>query len=129
MSRTRGSRGPVALILASGKRAITSQTKHTSRAYGAYLVSTGGWPLLDRRSFEAVTGPKADFWLARCIGGLSIAIGVALLRSPRRDLLCGAAATFAATDVYAARNASRAYLLDSVVQAAALATASRQASA
>src|SRR3954470_3367877 len=104
---------------------MTSKTKHTSRAYGAYLVSTGAWPLLDRRSFEAVTGPKADFWLARCIGGLSIAIGIALLRNPRRDLICGAAATFTAADVYAARYVSRAYLLDSVVQAAALGRASR----
>ena len=91
------------------------------RAYGGYLIATGAWPLIDRRSFEAITGPKTDFWLARCIGGLSIAIGVTLLRAPRRDLLFGSAVSFIAADLYAGRNVSRAYFLDAVLQAAALA--------
>ena len=31
----------------------------------ASLVATGAWPLLDRSSFEAVTGRKQDLWLVR----------------------------------------------------------------
>jgi hypothetical protein len=98
-----------------------TRARDPRRAYGAYLVATGAWPLIDRRTFEAITGPKTDFWLARCIGGLSIAIGVTLLRAPRRDLLCGSAVSFIAADLYAGRNVSRAYFLDAVLQAAALA--------
>jgi urea transporter len=85
------------------------------------LITTGAWPLIDRRSFEAITGSKQEFWLARCIGGLSIAIGVALLRTPRVDLLCGSALTFIVADLHAGRNVSRAYFLDAILQATALA--------
>jgi hypothetical protein len=28
---------------------------------GVYYPVTGIWPILDRRSFEQVTGPKVDF--------------------------------------------------------------------
>lgn len=33
------------------------------RGQAAYYIVTGPWPLLSLRSFEAVTGPKADEWL------------------------------------------------------------------
>ncbi|MGQ0534782.1 MAG: hypothetical protein ACT4PT_01775 [Methanobacteriota archaeon] len=29
----------------------------------AYYLAMGGWPLVHRASFEAVTGPKTDDWL------------------------------------------------------------------
>ena len=37
-------------------------------AQGVYFAATGVWPLIDMRSFERVTGPKADKWLVRTVG-------------------------------------------------------------
>jgi hypothetical protein len=50
-----------------------------ARVQGAYFLATGIWPLISRRSFEAVTGPKTDFWLAQTVGVLVAAIGGVLL--------------------------------------------------
>jgi hypothetical protein len=79
-----------------------------------------------RDSFEAVTGPKADFWLVRTVGGLAAACGVVLGVSVIRgrqnaeiQLLSGAQAiVFVAADVFAAKTQSRVYAGDVVVQAA-----------
>jgi hypothetical protein len=51
--------------------------------HGAYYLSTGVWPLLHRSSFERVTGPKADFWLAQTVGVTVAAIGIGLARASR----------------------------------------------
>lgn len=91
----------------------------------AYLVATGVWPLVDRRSFEAVTGPKEDFWLARTVGGLAAVCGVALgvavsegrRTRPATALALGTAVVFTAADLRAARTESRAYLGDVLLQA------------
>ena len=32
---------------------------------GAYYAATGVAPFVSRRAFEAVTGPKLEWWLAR----------------------------------------------------------------
>ena len=53
----------------------------------AYYVSTGVWPLVHRRSFEALTGPKVDFWLVRTVGITVAAIGAGLALSVRRGRL------------------------------------------
>jgi hypothetical protein len=94
--------------------------------HSAYLVTTGVWPLLHRDSFEAVTGPKNDFWLVRIVGGLAAACGVALGASVIRDrpspeiqLLASAQAlVFISADMFAASTQSRVYLGDVVLQAA-----------
>ena len=44
----------------------------------AFYVGTGVWPLLHRRSFEWVTGPKTDFWLAQTVGLTVATIGIGL---------------------------------------------------
>lgn len=97
----------------------------------AYYVVTGVWPLADRRTFERVTGPKADFWLARTVGALTVAIGLSLAvaaarnrRTPETETLALAApAAFAGVDlVYVARRRiSPVYLADAVAQAALVA--------
>jgi hypothetical protein len=95
-------------------------------SHAGYLIATGVWPLLHRRSFEAVTGPKEEFWLVRTVGGLAAATGVTLgvsvvrgRRSPEAVALALAtAAVFAAADLRAARTESRTYLGDLVLQAA-----------
>lgn len=52
-------------------------------AQGIYWVASGVWALLSRRSFEAVTGPKTDYWLVQTVGGLLAAIGTTLLLAAR----------------------------------------------
>jgi hypothetical protein len=92
--------------------------------HAAYLLATGVWPLLHRRSFERLTGPKTDFWLVRTVGGLAAAIGLGLGASAltgrraldARLLAVGSAIVFGAADVHAARTVSRVYLLDLLVQ-------------
>src|SRR3954451_22462608 len=49
---------------------------------GVYFAATGIWPIVDMRSFEAVTGPKVDKWLVRTVG-LLVAAVCGALRSGR----------------------------------------------
>jgi ABC-type cobalamin transport system permease subunit len=51
---------------------------------GLYFLVTGIWPLASPDSFERVTGPKADFWLAQTVGILVASIGSVLLLGARR---------------------------------------------
>jgi hypothetical protein len=100
-------------------------------AQGAYYAATGVWSLVHLRSFEAVTGPKADDWLVKTVGVLVTAIGGALARAGLRRrtapdlvlLAAGSAVGLLGIDVwYAARGRiSRVYLLDAVGEAALLA--------
>jgi hypothetical protein len=88
----------------------------------------GLWPILHRPSFEAVTGPKGDYWLVRTVGGLMAANGAVQLASAEsRDGLraagllgVGTATVLAAADLAYAPpgRISRVYLLDAVVEAA-----------
>jgi hypothetical protein len=43
-----------------------------------YFVLTGAWPLVHDESFQVVTGPKVDMWLAKVVGAVVATIGVAL---------------------------------------------------
>jgi hypothetical protein len=94
----------------------------------AYLVVTGLWPLLHRRSFEAITGPKTDFWLVRTVGGLALAsgaaLGVSVIRGrsqPEIQVLAAAQAlVFVTADLFAAKSQSVVYLGDVALQAACL---------
>ena len=98
---------------------------------GLYYLVTGIWPLLSMRTFEAVTGPKADKWLVKTVGVLVGIVGAVLMLSARRRhvapepalLAAGSAAGLAAIDtVYAARGRiSKVYLLDAVVEIALVA--------
>lgn len=99
-----------------------------ARAHGAFNVVSGAWPLVHRRSFEAVTGPKEDYWLVSTVGGLVAVNGVVQLvsagtRDGRRAALllgAGTSAVLAAVDlVNVPRGRIRpVYLLDAVVEAA-----------
>jgi hypothetical protein len=104
----------------------TGRRSRLAAAHGLFNLLTGLWPLFHYRSFEAVTGPKTDDWLVKCVGGLGAAAGYAQLRAGRseegkaaaRRIGAGTAATFAAIDlVYATTGRiSRIYLLDAVVE-------------
>lgn len=94
-----------------------------------YLVS-GVWPVLNIRSFEAVTGPKVDRWLVKTVGLLLATIGAAELRAigrgDRSEALAvigaGSAAALLAIDVWyvARRRIRKVYLLDAALQAGLL---------
>jgi len=100
-------------------------------AQGLYYVITGAWPILNRRTFESITGPKTDFWLVHMVGALAIAIGIAILagargrgieRKVRREtiyLSALAAIAFASIDiVYVLNQTIRSiYLGDAAVEA------------
>lgn len=54
------------------------------RLQGAWYLFSGAWALLHRPSFEAVTGPKRDYWLVEAVAGLTIAIGAVLALPARK---------------------------------------------
>jgi hypothetical protein len=97
-------------------------------AQGIFYVVTGVWPIINRRSFEAVTGRKRDFWLVRTTGALITVIGaVMLLAAARREpsdspevkaLSMGAAASLAGADVIfvSQKRIPRIYLLDAAAE-------------
>ena len=55
--------------------------RHVAALHAVYYLSTGLWPVLHRQSFERVTGPKTDFWLAQTVGVTVAAIGAGLARA------------------------------------------------
>jgi hypothetical protein len=100
-------------------------------AQGGYYVTTGVVPFVSRRSFEAATGPKREWWLVQTVGGLVTVIGSAVLVGAGRQryspellgIAAGSAAVLATIDVvYAAkRRISPRYLVDADAQLALLA--------
>ncbi|MDQ0921968.1 hypothetical protein QF038_000476 [Pseudarthrobacter sp. W1I19] len=102
------------------------QPSKTAKLQGTFYIINGLWPLVHMRSFEAVSGPKADKWLVRTVSGLLIAIGLEQVRAtPDREsaavarrLGIGAAVTLAAIDLYYALSGriSRVYLFDATVE-------------
>lgn len=82
-------------------------------AQGAFYGASGLWPVVDLRSFYAVTGPKTDGWLVQTVGLLLAVFGVVLMRAAWRRrltpewrwLAVGFALALAAVDVvFVARN-------------------------
>jgi hypothetical protein len=49
--------------------------RKVAAAQAAYYVVTGIWPLVHRRSFEALTGIKIDWWLVETVGLLVTSVG------------------------------------------------------
>src|SRR3954454_24793941 len=88
----------------------------------AYYVATGVLPFASRRAFEAVTGPKREWWLVQTTGAIVKVIGGALASAAahRRvtpevlGVATGTAAALAAIDVVyvARRRIAPTYLLD-----------------
>ena len=104
-----------------------------ARAQASYYVLTGLWPFVSPRTFQSVTGPKRDFWLAQTAGALIAVIGVAvgsaagkrrLVDTPTvRILALGTASSLAAIDVVFVRRGriSSIYLVDAAAEIAILA--------
>jgi hypothetical protein len=104
-------------------------------AQGVYYVTTGALPFVSRRAFEAVTGPKLDWWLVQTVGALVTGIGAALLSGARQRRitpeLLGVAAVSAASlgaidIVYVAkRRIAPTYLVDAAAQVTLLGALTR----
>ena len=96
-------------------------------AQGVFWVTTGLWPIVHLRSFEAVTGRKRDRWLVQTVGGLITAVGAALLvgaferrrSAALKTLGIASASALAAADIYFAgrRRISPVYLVDAGIEA------------
>jgi len=109
--------------------------RRTLAAQGAYYVATGVAPFVSRRAFEAVTGPKREWWLVETVGVLVTAVGAGLLGGAARNRVTpelltiagGCAAGLAGIDVvYVARGRiAPAYLADAAVQVALIAGLAR----
>jgi hypothetical protein len=92
----------------------------------SYLLGTGVWPLVHRRSFERMTGRKHDFWLVRTVGGLAAATGISLALAALHGeknretsaLALASGLVFGIADLRAARGYSRMYLGDGLLQLA-----------
>jgi hypothetical protein len=111
---------------------VTHTTGQWGRALavgqGLYYAATGVWPLLSRRSFEAVTGRKKDWWLVQTVGVLVTTVGVTLttagasgrIDQDLRRLAAASALGLAAIDVVHAGSGriSKVYLLDAVAELA-----------
>jgi hypothetical protein len=103
-------------------------TQKVAAAQAAYYLPTALAPLVSRRRFEAVTGPKRDWWLVVTVSTLVGVIGAVLgLAARRRDrpvpvelrlLGAGTAGGLAAVDIVyvARRRISPVYLIDGAVQ-------------
>jgi hypothetical protein len=104
---------------------------------GGYYLVTGVAPFVSRRAFEAVTGPKTEWWLVQTVGAIVTASGAALLSGARSErvtpelrlLAAGCAASLAAIDIVyvARRRIAPTYLLDAAAQLAMLVTTVRRA--
>jgi hypothetical protein len=100
--------------------------KRVAGMQGLYFVATGLWPIVHRRSFELVTGPKLEGWLVKTVGALAAAMGATFLNAARqrrvspqvRVLGVGSALAFAGVDVWyvARRRISRVYLMDAALE-------------
>lgn len=103
-----------------------STPKFPALVQGVFYVTTGLWPIVHLRSFEAVTGPKADRWLVRAFGALTTVVGMALIagafdreRSRAvRILGVGSAVALGLADIVAANRArnTRAYYADAAAE-------------
>ena len=101
-------------------------TNLLSLGQGVFYLGTGIWPLVHRRSFEAVTGPKTDWWLVKTVGTLISVVGTVLVIAGARRhttvessvLAVGSAAGLAACDIVfvSRQRISSIYLLDALAE-------------
>lgn len=104
-------------------------------AQGGYYAATGIAPFVSRKGFEAVTGPKRDWWLVQTVGAVVTAVGAGLMAAGARrqappevvGIAAGCAAGLGALDVYHATGGRVAniYLLDAACQYATLVALAR----
>ena len=107
------------------------RTRTALLAYGGYYALTGVAPFVSRRAFEAVTGPKREWWLVQTVGVAVTAVGAGVTSAAARDrvtpevkgIATGCAVGLATIDVVyvSRRRIAPTYLADAAVQIALLA--------
>jgi hypothetical protein len=100
-------------------------------AQAAYYVPTSIAPLVSRRHFESITGPKHDWWLVLTVAALVGVDGAALAGAAARRAVtpelrllgAGSATGLAAIDIVyvARRQIAPTYLIDAAIQLALIA--------
>ena len=110
---------------------MNRRARRVALIQSGYFLATGLAPFASRRAFEAVTGPKREWWLVETVGvavtAAGAAIGVAGLRREAQTeaavLGIGIAAGLGALDVaYHRQGRLRwTYLLDAAAEAALIA--------
>jgi hypothetical protein len=107
---------------------MTTSDNRTSRAlasvHALYFLIGGAWAVLGKRTFEAVTGPKVDYWLVRTVGGLLSVAGIIIASAALRNrvipeirwLAMGTSGVLASVSlIYSAKGRIRPiYLLDTI---------------
>lgn len=93
-----------------------------ARLHGWFYVLGGIWPVVSPRTFQALTAPKMDFWLAQTVGLVLAVIGVVVLLAARERHLTkeiallagGVALVIGLVDLYGVTQprTTSAYLLD-----------------
>jgi hypothetical protein len=116
--------------MSSSEATLTGDMRQVLLAQSGYYVATGAFPYCSRRAFEAVTGPKREWWLVLTVGGLVTVVGAGLGRGARRgqtapeiiDIASGCAAVLAGIDIafVARRRIAPTYLIDAAAQLALL---------
>jgi hypothetical protein len=116
---------------------MADATAPVLRAQGAYYIATGVLPFISRRAFEALTGPKREWWLVQTVGALVTVIGGALVLSAARGraqpelffLAGGSAASLAGIDIVyvAKRRIAPTYLVDAAIELGLLGELARRA--
>ena len=106
--------------------ADTDVLRRMATLQAAYFLVTGLCPIVSRPTFEAVTGPKTDYWLVRTVGALASVIGTTLGVASYRNrvsselavLGIGSALAFGVVDVFYVTTGriSRVYLVDAAVE-------------
>src|SRR5688572_2780237 len=115
-------------------------TRPVLAAQAGYYVATGVLPFVSRRAFEALTGPKLEWWLVETVGALVTVVGAGLAASVARDrtpppelvgIAAGSAAALAAIDVVhvAKGRIAPTYLGDAAVELGLLAALGRRLAA
>ncbi|MGE3798790.1 MAG: hypothetical protein AB7G88_13230 [Thermomicrobiales bacterium] len=90
--------------------------------HALYFGIGGLWSVVHKRSFQAISGPKVDYWLVRTVGGLLTVVGAVIAMAGVRDritpeirwLAVGASSVLTVIDVvYSVRKrVRRTYLFD-----------------
>ncbi len=74
---------PFSACFLAAPRCKNSLMPSVAKLQAGYYLSTGIWPVLHRASFEALTGRKHDYWLARTVGLLAASVGLGLYAGSR----------------------------------------------
>lgn len=115
----------------STERALNSLVSRVWLLHALYFVIGGIWSVVGRRSFEAVSGKKTDYWLVRTVGGMLTAVGAVIgtagfngrVTPEVRWLATSTSGVLALVDVtyVSKRRISPVYLLDAVANSALIA--------